>query len=78
MTDRAWKVASPMKQSACPGDWVGTLQGKVLPYMAGTVDVKLKKGEVPEKPPNIKCGLSNTAVARQQLARGIAGEFEYM
>ena len=78
VTDKAWKVANPMKQAACPGDWTGTLQGKVMPYMAGTVEVKLKKGEVQEKPPNIKCGLSNTAAMRQQLAQGVAGEYEYM
>jgi hypothetical protein len=78
VTDRAWKVASPMKQSACPGDWIGTCQGKPLPNMGGTIEVKLKKGEVPEKPPNIKAGLCNTAVIRKQLARGVAGEYEYM
>lgn len=77
VTDKAWKAASPMKQSACPGDWVGTLQGKPLPYVAGSVEVKLKKGEVQEKPPNIKAGLCNTAAIRQ-LARGVAGEYEYM
>jgi hypothetical protein len=78
VTDKAWKAASPMKVSACPGDWVGTLQGKPLPYVAGSVEVKLKKGEVQEKPPNIKAGLCNTAAIRQQLARGVAGEYEYM
>jgi len=29
VTDKALKVPSPMKQSACPGDFVGTLGGKV-------------------------------------------------
>lgn len=78
VTDRPWKVVSPMKQSACPGDWIGTCQGKPLESMGGTTEVKLKKGEVPEKPPNIKAGLCNTAAIRKQLARGVAGEYEYM
>lgn len=78
VTDKAWKAASPMKKSACPGDWVGTCQGKPLPYVAGTVEVKLKKGEVTGTPPNIKCGAANTAVIRQQLAQGVAGEYMYM
>lgn len=29
VSDRPFKVASPMKDSACPGDFVGTLGGKV-------------------------------------------------
>lgn len=72
------QMASPMKKSACPGDWVGTCQGKPLPHVGSTIEVKLKKGEVQEKPANIKAGLCNTAAIRQQLARGIAGEYEYM
>lgn len=78
VTDKAWRVASPMKKSACPGDWVGTCQGKPLPHVGGTIEVHLKKGEVQEKPPNIKAGLCNTAAIRQQLARGVAGEYTYM
>lgn len=23
VTDKPWKMANPMKQSACPGDWIG-------------------------------------------------------
>lgn len=78
VTDKAWKVASPLKQSACPGDWFGTCQGKPLPHMGGSLEVKLKKGEVQEKPPNIRAGLCNTPAIRKQLARGVAGEYEYM
>lgn len=78
VTERAWRTASPMKQSACPGDWCGTMQGKPLPYVAGTVEVRKQKGEVVATPPNIKCGKANTVKCRQQLAHGVAGEYTYM
>lgn len=78
VSERAWRVASPMKQSACPGDWCGTMQGKPLPYVAGTVEVAKRKGEVVGTPPNIRAGKANTATCRQQLAHGIAGEYDYM
>ena len=29
VADKAWKAASPMKQSVCPGDFIGTFGGKV-------------------------------------------------
>jgi hypothetical protein len=57
VTEKAWKAASPMKESACPGDFVGTLGGKV-PYVAGTVEIKKKKGEVQGTPKNIVTGPS--------------------
>lgn len=57
VTDKAWKAASPMKESACPGDFVGTLGGKV-PYLVGTVEVKKKKGEIQGTPKNIVTGPS--------------------
>lgn len=33
VADKPFKVASPMKESACPGDFVGTIGGKIQ-YMA--------------------------------------------
>lgn len=46
-----------MKDSACPGDYFGTLGGKI-PYVAGTVDLKKKKGEIESTPKNIITGPS--------------------
>lgn len=84
VADRPFKVASPMKDSACPGDFIGTIGGKVE-YMAGTVDVKKKKGEIPRQPKNIVTatpkkggfGFMGTTLSERQGARGVAGEYEY-
>eukprot|EP00878_Enallax_costatus_P036742 GHUV01041290.1.p1 GENE.GHUV01041290.1~~GHUV01041290.1.p1 ORF type:complete len:142 (+),score=36.87 GHUV01041290.1:149-574(+) len=57
VTEKAWKAASPMKESAAPGDYFGTIGGKI-PYEPGTVEVKKKKGEVEGQPKNIVTGPS--------------------
>eukprot|EP00882_Tetradesmus_deserticola_P014108 GHRQ01014996.1.p1 GENE.GHRQ01014996.1~~GHRQ01014996.1.p1 ORF type:complete len:280 (+),score=90.49 GHRQ01014996.1:151-990(+) len=85
VTDKAWKAASPMKESACPGDFLGTLGGKV-PYVAGTVEVKKKKGEVQGTPKNIvtgpskkgRFGFNKTTLSERQCALGVAGEYQYV
>jgi hypothetical protein len=78
VTDRPWKAASPMKRSACPGDWVGTMQGKPLPHVPGGAEAQPKMGEVVGIPANIMCGRANTVSCRQQAAHGIACEYDYM
>ncbi|WIA38406.1 hypothetical protein OEZ86_001732 [Tetradesmus obliquus] len=85
VTEKPWKAASPMKESACPGDFVGTLGGKV-PYVAGTVEIKRKKGEVQGTPKNIVTGPSKkggfgfnkTTLSERQGALGVAGEYQYL
>lgn len=57
VTEKSWKSASPMKSSACPGDFCGTLGGSI-PYEPGTVEVKKKKGEIQGTPKNIVTGPS--------------------
>ncbi|GBF93493.1 hypothetical protein Rsub_06626 [Raphidocelis subcapitata] len=86
VADKPFRVASPMKKSACPGDFVGTLGGKVE-YKAGHVDEKKKKkGEIPGQPKNIvtstpkkgSFGTIGTTLSERKGARGVAGEYEYM
>eukprot|EP00879_Flechtneria_rotunda_P012733 GHRR01013297.1.p1 GENE.GHRR01013297.1~~GHRR01013297.1.p1 ORF type:complete len:268 (+),score=75.32 GHRR01013297.1:361-1164(+) len=85
VADRPWKAATPMHESACPGDYHGTLGGKV-PYVAATVEVKKKKGEVQGTPKNIVTGPSKkggfgfnkTTLSERQGALGVAGEYQYM
>lgn len=57
VTDRSWKAASPMKSSACSGDYYGTLGG-AIPYEPGTVEASKKKGEIKGTPKNIVTGPS--------------------
>ncbi|KAF5829309.1 hypothetical protein DUNSADRAFT_16277 [Dunaliella salina] len=83
ISDAPFKAASPMKQSAAPGDFYGTL-GKV-PYVSqGTPEAK-KKGQIPEQPKGIYTspakkgtfGYNKTTLSERTGYKGVATEYEY-
>ncbi len=54
VTDKAFKPSSPMKASACPGDYIGTLGGKIEHVDAAAAAEKPKqKGDIVSQPRNI-------------------------
>lgn len=84
VTEMPFKAASPMKHSTTPGDYIGTIGGKV-PNMATTVDIKKKKGDYPEVQRGIftspakkgTFGMNKTTLSERQGYKGVATEYEY-
>eukprot|EP00892_Ulva_mutabilis_P008334 jgi/Ulvmu1/5873/UM250_0001.1 len=85
ITDTPFKSPSPMKRSAGHGDFFGTFQGNV-PYIAGSPDVPLKKGDMPATRPNLYTspgkkgtyGFIKTTLSEHQGAGGALGEYHYI
>ncbi|KAG2454791.1 hypothetical protein HYH02_000626 [Chlamydomonas schloesseri] len=85
VTPAPFKAASPMKKSTTPGDFVGTIAGKV-PYVPGaTISTQKTKEDVRHEPrgfytsPAKKGGLgfNKTTLSERQGFRGVATEYEY-
>jgi hypothetical protein len=84
IVDKPFKMSSPMKSSACPGDYIGTLGGKIA-HQPETVHVAKKKGEIPEQPKGIytsvpkkgSFGYNKTTLSERQGYKGVATEYEY-
>ncbi|KAJ9522631.1 hypothetical protein QJQ45_019712 [Haematococcus lacustris] len=83
LTEVPFKTASPMKQSACPGDFYGT--NEKVPYIAGHMEVQKKKGDVPQQPKGIYTspakkggfGMNKTTLSEHTGTKGVATEYEY-
>ncbi|GLC37426.1 hypothetical protein PLESTB_001587300 [Pleodorina starrii] len=80
-----FKAASPMKISTTPGDFVGTLQGKV-PYIPGrSVTLQKTKADIGSEPRGFYTspakkgtyGFNKTTLSERQGFRGVATEYEY-
>ncbi|KAG2495287.1 hypothetical protein HYH03_006560 [Edaphochlamys debaryana] len=80
-----FKAASPMKHSTTPGDFVGTLQGKVQ-YMPGsTVYSQKTRADVQGQPRGFYTspakkggfGFNKTTMSERQGFKGVATEYEY-
>mmetsp|Transcript_24220 Transcript_24220/g.52925 ORF Transcript_24220/g.52925 Transcript_24220/m.52925 type:complete len:340 (+) Transcript_24220:316-1335(+) len=84
VTDLPFRAASPMKKSACVGDYYGTIEGKVT-HEPGTLEVKKKKGEVPQVPKGIYTspakkgtfGYNKVTLSERVGYKGVATEYEY-
>lgn len=86
INDKPFKQVSPMKKSTTPGDWYGTISGKI-PYEATNAEpVKLKKGDVPAMPRGIftspakkgTFGMNKFTLSEKVGYKGTQGEYEYL
>ncbi|GFR42114.1 hypothetical protein Agub_g2957 [Astrephomene gubernaculifera] len=80
-----FKAASPMKVSTTPGDFIGTLQGKVEYIPGRSVTVQKTKADVKTEPRGFYTspakrgtfGFNKTTISERQGFRGVATEYEY-
>ena len=86
INDKPFKQTSPMKKSTTPGDWYGTISGKI-PYEATSAEpIKLKKGDVPPMPRGIftspakkgTFGMNKFTLSEKVGYKGAQGEYEYL
>lgn len=86
INDKPFKQSSPMKKSTTPGDWHGTISGKI-PYEPTSAEpVKLKKGDVPQMPRGIftspakkgTFGMNKFTLSEKVGYKGAQGEYEYL
>ncbi|GIL58765.1 hypothetical protein Vafri_13750 [Volvox africanus] len=80
-----FKAASPMKISTTPGDFVGTLQGKVEYVPGRSVTLQKTKADVQNEPRGFYTspakkgtyGFNKTTLSERQGFKGVATEYEY-
>ena len=86
INDKPFRQVSPMKKSTTPGDWHGTISGKI-PYEPTSAEpIKLKKGDVPPLPRGIftspakkgTFGMNKFTLSEKVGYKGAQGEYEYL